>query len=929
MQASLVTNENIKKDYIYKAFISYSHAADSKLAPVIQSAVQNFAKPWYKVRSYKVFRDETNLSVSPALWTSILNALAASEYFILFASPEAANSKWVRKEVDFWVLNRQIEKLLIVQTAGEIFWDEAESDFDWSSTTALPENLRKKFSVEPLYLDLRWVKGVDEQLSLRHSGFRQAVLKLVATLSGRDMSELDSKEVRQYKKNRRVAWLASIMLLVLTLLAVSAAYLFLQQKKEAEHQARIANSQRLAAQSQALLPTQLDLSMLLGVEAFKTEDTFESRNSILEALSAQPLLSAFLAGRNKIVSGPHFSPDGRRLIVVNDDGSISIWTTDTHAEQVESGKFISGDVFRSALSSDGKILVVGAGNTIYLWDLVNHRQLGNPIQAHSENISALAFSPDGRIIASAAQQENVVVFWDAGTQQQLGEPIKGVNDDINDIAFSPDGNLIAVAGETTNKFGAGGKRIAPNKTDNAVALFNVVTRNLAAPLLTGHKDSVECLAFNKKGDRIASGNYGGDIIVWEVKSNKPLMTLSGHHARVYSVAFSPAGEQLASSGAVDHAVYFWDLKTGKQIVSTLVAHTNDVTSVSFAPDGSLLASGANDWRVALWDLTVRHPAVRPFSGDPQSPFTVALSPDGKLVAAPADDNSIILWEMDSLKQLGPRLKAHEKIIRSIAFSPDGKTLAAGAADGFLSLWNVESKNLKMHPIKISDKEVWSLAFQPLTNLLACGDEEGSITLIDVTTGQQIKEKISGNVKGIFTLAFNPKGDLLVSGGADDTIKFWDISQNKQIGDAIKANQQYVKTLAFSPDGLLLASGGQDGSIKFLNPLNHELTGSALLRHTLQVSSLVFHPSGKMLISSSLDRSVIFWDLQRREPIGKPLMPHKSFVSALAIDGKGNMVSTGGFDNLLKWNTDIHYWIDRSLSIANRTFSKEERNLYLN
>jgi hypothetical protein len=94
----------------YKAFISYSHAADGKLAPAVQSALHRFAKPWYRVRAVRVFRDKTNLSANPDLWGSIEQALSESEYFILMSSPEAAASKWVKKEIDHWLKNKSAEK---------------------------------------------------------------------------------------------------------------------------------------------------------------------------------------------------------------------------------------------------------------------------------------------------------------------------------------------------------------------------------------------------------------------------------------------------------------------------------------------------------------------------------------------------------------------------------------------------------------------------------------------------------------------------------------------------------------------------------------------------------------------------------------------------------------------------------------------------
>jgi hypothetical protein len=133
----------------YNGFISYSHAADGKLAPAVQSALHRFARPWYRLRSVWIFRDKTGLAVTPSLWETIQTALADSEYFLLMASPEAAESPWVRKEVEWWITNRSASNLLILLTDGEIRWDSDTSDFDWSHTTALP-NLGGRFSGEPL-----------------------------------------------------------------------------------------------------------------------------------------------------------------------------------------------------------------------------------------------------------------------------------------------------------------------------------------------------------------------------------------------------------------------------------------------------------------------------------------------------------------------------------------------------------------------------------------------------------------------------------------------------------------------------------------------------------------------------------------------------------------------------------------------------------
>src|SRR5579872_6900160 len=113
----------------YNAFISYCHAADSTVASGLQSGLHSFAKPWYKLRALHIFRDQTNLAVNPALWSSIRDALDQSSFLILLASPEAAASPWVAKECEYWTSKNGTSHLLIVLTAGTLMWDPTSGCF--------------------------------------------------------------------------------------------------------------------------------------------------------------------------------------------------------------------------------------------------------------------------------------------------------------------------------------------------------------------------------------------------------------------------------------------------------------------------------------------------------------------------------------------------------------------------------------------------------------------------------------------------------------------------------------------------------------------------------------------------------------------------------------------------------------------------------
>ena len=220
----------------FAAFISYSHTTDGELAPALQKALQRFAKPWNRRRALRIFRDETSLSINPALWSSIKQSLSESEYFILIASPDAAQSEWVQKEVDYWINNRPIDKLLIVLTEGDLSWDKTSSDFLRTEKTPLPPNLRGVFEEEPRYLDLRWARQLEDQLSLNHDRFRNAIADISATLQDRPKDELIGEDILQHKKLKKRTRSAVAALVILAVFVVFAVIFAINRQNEAKRE---------------------------------------------------------------------------------------------------------------------------------------------------------------------------------------------------------------------------------------------------------------------------------------------------------------------------------------------------------------------------------------------------------------------------------------------------------------------------------------------------------------------------------------------------------------------------------------------------------------------------------------------------------------------------------------------------------------------
>ena len=213
----------------FNAFLAYSHTADDKIAAQLQSALQLFAKPWYRHRALRVFRDTTSLSINPALFSQIQRILVDSEYFILLASPEAARSKWVESELRFWLQEQSVDKILIVLTGGEIVWDDSKLNFDWDRTDALPPILNQVFLAEPLYVDLRWARDQAHFLSLHEPRFSDAVASLAAILHGKSKHDIVGENIRRFRGSKRLFWIMIMGLIILLMGSIVVMMMILQR----------------------------------------------------------------------------------------------------------------------------------------------------------------------------------------------------------------------------------------------------------------------------------------------------------------------------------------------------------------------------------------------------------------------------------------------------------------------------------------------------------------------------------------------------------------------------------------------------------------------------------------------------------------------------------------------------------------------------
>ncbi|MBV9023395.1 MAG: helix-turn-helix domain-containing protein [Streptomycetaceae bacterium] len=489
------------------------------------------------------------------------------------------------------------------------------------------------------------------------------------------------------------------------------------------------------------------------------------------------------------------------------------------------------------------------------------------LTGHQGPVNAVAFSPDGALLATASSDGTVRLWrvFDRGSVATL----TGHHGKVFTVAFSPDGRTLASGG-----------------SDGTVRLWDVATQHTVA-LLAGHHGVVRTVAFSPDGRTLASGGVDSTIELWDVQGQRMLADLTGHSGGVNTVAFAPDGRLLAS-GSSDRTVKLWDT-TSHQPVATLTGHTDVVLGVAFSPDGRTLASGGSDRTVRLWD-TASHQPRAVLTGPTDDVNAVAFTPDGATVLGATGDGTVKLWDTAS-HRITATLAGHTDYVMDVAVNYQGNLLATASFDGSAALWDLNRATLRTQPFT----EIWKTAFSPDSHILgtACGD--GTVRLWDVARRQQLAVLV-GHEGTVFSVAFSPDGRLLASGGADGTVRLWDVARHRQL-DVLTGHSDFVNDVAFSSDGRTLASGSDDQRILLWDVARRRQL-AALTGHTGAVRSVAFSPDSRVLASGSNDGTIRLWDVARHCQLAV-LTGHTGAVRSVAFSFDGQTLGTAGADGTVR------------------------------
>ena len=626
------------KAIAYDAFISYSHAVDGRLAPALQSALQRFSKPWYRLRALRIFRDNASLSANPALGSSIESALGASRWFILLASPGSAKSPWVAREVETWLGAHGTERLLIAVTDGELAWDDATGAFRPGPETAVPENLLAAFAEEPRFIDLRWAR-TGEHLSLSDPRFRDAVADLAAPIHDRPKDDLVGEEVRQHRRAVRLARAGVATLVVLLVAAAAAAVLAVSQRNEArtqrteaelqrdraEEEARIATSRQLAAQATAVRDEQYDLALLLAVEAYRTEPTPEARSALSSTLESNPRLAAFV--------GPPAPQPGPP------PGTV-------------------------ALTPDGDLLAVADGHEVALWD-TNTFELVRRLVPEGDPpgavIAPVAFSDDGTLIA-AAWRDGSATVWETDTGAVRGTVVSGEELMPWSIALSPGGTFLAVG----YSGGPEAKIIVSHVEDGF-------------PWLLIPTDLVDHVGFDEATTTVTGGARDGRFARFGLEDGFAVEDGGGFAPIRMSRSAYSDDSRLYANANFEGDVAVFDLSSGAEVDRPEPGQRRSYTAMTFSSDGTHLAA-AGEGIVSVWSLGGSEAPVD-LGGLGGVASDLALDADGSRLAL-VSGSRVALFDLEHRYRLAeevlePEIYLPASVVRvaKAAFSADGRLVA--------------------------------------------------------------------------------------------------------------------------------------------------------------------------------------------------------------------------------------------------------------
>ncbi|HZN64747.1 MAG TPA: serine/threonine-protein kinase [Tepidisphaeraceae bacterium] len=537
-----------------------------------------------------------------------------------------------------------------------------------------------------------------------------------------------------------------------------------------------------------------------------------------------------IIGHERAVPCVAYSPD-RKTVATAAGGTVSLRDAST-GESVDQGLVHSGVVLSLAFSADGRLLATGTyEKSVQIWEAATGKPIGQPI-AQPDMVNSVEFSRDGRrLLAATGFRDHRVAssarVWDVAT----GEPVSPALSHPQTIrggVFTPDGRFAITGGY-----------------DGLIRYWDCATWQVSGEPLK-LPAQVMAMSLSRDGSLLAAGCNNGEVFVLDVPGRRLTGTPMRHPTPLNAVGFHP-DDGLLATGCADGVARLWDWSSGRQVGPPLV-HQNAVNAVDFSPDGQRLVTGAEDKFARVWDL--------PLGGRKGTPLT-------------RGDRALVLGDLDpSLVSARPRTRITGDQSRPIphwvweylcaSFSPDGRYVVTGSIDNTARVWEVATGRLVGRPL-VHDNWVRGVAFAPDSRYVLTGSHDMTAQLWDVETGEPLGPRLR-HEGGVVSVAFSPDGTRALTGGGDKTARLWNLPGGKAIGLPMQ-HEAEVLSVCFSRDGAFALTGAASGEVRLWDA-DTALPIGPTARHDAPVTSVGFTANDRSFLSLGNDGAARKWPVPR-------------------------------------------------------------------
>jgi WD40 repeat protein len=575
-----------------------------------------------------------------------------------------------------------------------------------------------------------------------------------------------------------------------------------------------------------------------------------------------------------------YSPNGKLIASVNGDGQLHVWKPDQPPPQqklVLGSNAHPGGAYQVVFSPDARALFTCGGDKVARQhggtDADGNHIPGTGVRqknfdvsggGHSEVVTALALSPDGKTLVTGSRDKSIRV-WDLNTTKVI-RMLQGHNDEITTLAFSKDGTQLASASKDQN-----------------IRIWSLSSadehRNFA-----GHEGYVWSAAFTTDGKFFASGGADRAIIIRNTATGEVVKKIDAHKLAVTALAFNADGSRIVSAGG-DQLVKLWNAKTG-ELIKEFKGHTAAVMAVVFSNDGKQILSGGADKEARLWDVE-KGTSLQTFPNVRSPISSVALRADGKQAVVGCADGIAHVFDLSAAPKETGFVICHLSGIGALTYHPDGSRVATCGGDKMVKIWKIPDTGAPtaVSEFKGHSSPVSTVAFSNDGRLLASGGGDLIVKIWDIQNGTELRS-LRGHGDWVASVAFGPDPRFILSASVDKTVKIWELSNEETAPPS--GHTRRLNTLAVSANGKLIASGSDDRTIKVWDAESGQELYT-LAEHTGDITALAFDPSGERLISGGEDRKIRIWDLKQ-----------KKVIHSMDCDRVPVIVFTSKGDKFLAW-----------------------------